>query len=104
MSHLISPCHLGIKAHSTRHMVAFKTFLAGVSNQDLCDTVGLKSGSVKGNMSGYICNHGSPKGIEALRLSDILPASLAAFALLQEADAAPLHMLFRFLVDDVTRA
>ncbi len=34
------PSPLGVKAHSTRSMVAFKAFLAGVPMQDICNAAG----------------------------------------------------------------
>ncbi|MCJ8729083.1 hypothetical protein PDJAM_G00011860 [Pangasius djambal] len=40
MSPLISPSSFGIKAHSTRSVVACKAFLAGVPMQDICNAAG----------------------------------------------------------------
>ncbi|KAI2665856.1 Transposon Ty3-G Gag-Pol polyprotein [Labeo rohita] len=69
------PPPLGVKAHSTRRKAASKAFLAGVSMQDICNAAGTwilaawasRSHSVlmwleflKGNISGYVCNPGSP--------------------------------------------
>ncbi|KAI2646087.1 Gag-Pro-Pol polyprotein [Labeo rohita] len=78
------PSPLGVKAHFTRGMAASKAFMPGVPIQDICNTVGwstpltfvrfydldlrVSPGSstqlefLKGNVSGYVCNPGSPKG------------------------------------------
>ncbi|KAI2659094.1 ORF V: Enzymatic polyprotein [Labeo rohita] len=83
------PPPLGVKAHSTRSVSASKAFLEGVSIQDICNAAGWstpltfagtrllaawasRSQSVstrleflKGNVSGYVCNPGSPRERDA---------------------------------------
>ncbi|KAI2644351.1 ORF V: Enzymatic polyprotein [Labeo rohita] len=75
------PSPLGVKAHSTRGMAASKAFLAGVPMQNICNAAGWSTPLtfiryyeldlrrltqlefLKGNVSGYVCNHGSLKGM-----------------------------------------
>ncbi|KAI2655577.1 Transposon Ty3-G Gag-Pol polyprotein [Labeo rohita] len=83
------PTPLGVKAHSTRSVSASKAFLEGVPIQDICNAAGWstpltfagtwllaawasRSPSVstrleflKGNVSGYVCNPGSPRERDA---------------------------------------
>ncbi|KAI2646149.1 hypothetical protein H4Q32_030848 [Labeo rohita] len=95
------PSSLGVKAHSTRTMGASKAFNAGVPIQNICNAAGWstpltfagiwKSGGVgisfpkrlrmqleflKGNASGYVCNHGSPEGTR--RCVSVHPSGIPA--------------------------
>ncbi|KAI2661618.1 Transposon Ty3-G Gag-Pol polyprotein [Labeo rohita] len=101
------PPPLGVKAHSTRSVSASKAFLEGVSMQDICNAAGWStpltflflgrdsaSGGVgisfpkrfdaarvlKGNVSGYVCNPGSPRERDAASRGPH-PASLRALLL-----------------------
>ncbi|KAI2647549.1 Transposon Ty3-G Gag-Pol polyprotein [Labeo rohita] len=94
----------GVKAHSTRSVSASKAFLEGVPIQDICNAAGWstpltfagtwllaawasRSPSVstrleflKGNVSGYVCNPGSPRERDAASRGPH-PASLRALLL-----------------------
>ncbi|KAI2652402.1 Transposon Ty3-G Gag-Pol polyprotein [Labeo rohita] len=98
------PPPLGVKAHSTRSVSASKAFLEGVSMQDICNAAGWstpltfagtwilaawasRSHSVstrleflEGNVSGYVCNPGSPRERDAASRGHP-PASLRALLL-----------------------
>ncbi|KAI2657596.1 Transposon Ty3-G Gag-Pol polyprotein [Labeo rohita] len=98
------PTPLGVKAHSTRSVSASKAFLEGVPIQDICNAAGWstpltfagtwllaawasRSPSVsmrleflKGNVSGYVCNPGSPRERDAASRGPH-PASLRALLL-----------------------
>ncbi|KAI2646068.1 Transposon Ty3-G Gag-Pol polyprotein [Labeo rohita] len=107
------PSPFGVKAHSTRSMAASKALLAGVPMQEICNAAGWstpltflflgrdwglaawasRSHSVsmrleflKGNVSGYVCNPGSPRERDAASRGHP-PASLRALLLSLEADA-----------------
>ncbi|KAI2667921.1 hypothetical protein H4Q32_004531 [Labeo rohita] len=122
------PPPLGVKAHSTRSMAASKAFLAAVSMQDICNAAGWsrpltfhtlggdldlapwasRSHSVstrleflKGNVSGYVCNPGSPRERDAASRGHS-PAFFRALLLLK-LTPVPAYVLLSFLVSDVTR-
>ncbi|KAL0148085.1 hypothetical protein M9458_056625, partial [Cirrhinus mrigala] len=120
------PPPLGVKAHSTRSMAASKAFHAGVSMQDICTAVrwstpltfvrfydldlqGLggilaavstRLEFLKGNVSGYVCNPGSPRERDTASRGHS-PAFLRALLLLKLIPV-PAHVLLSFLVGDVT--
>ncbi|KAI2657205.1 hypothetical protein H4Q32_021306 [Labeo rohita] len=90
------PSPLGVKAHSTRGISASKAFMSGVPMQDICDAAGWSTpltfvrfydldlrvapGS-SGNVSGYDCNPGSPKGTRCCVSchTSCIPASVRFF-------------------------
>ncbi|KAI2668522.1 Transposon Tf2-11 polyprotein [Labeo rohita] len=123
------PPPFGVKAHSTRSMAASKALLAGVPMQDICNAAGWsmpltfhilgrdwglaawasRSHSVstrleflKGNVSGYVCNPGSPREQDGASRGHP-PASLRALLLSWKLTLVLAHVLLCFLVSDVTR-
>ncbi|KAL0196189.1 hypothetical protein M9458_009761, partial [Cirrhinus mrigala] len=113
------PSPLGVKAHSTRSMAASKAFLAGVPMQDICNAAGLawflcpspwhflgrdwglaavstRLEFLKGNVSGYVCNPGSPRERDAASRGHP-PASLRALLLSWKLTLVLAHVLLCFL-------
>ncbi|KAI2653798.1 hypothetical protein H4Q32_014146 [Labeo rohita] len=106
------PSPLGVKAHSTRGISASKAFMPGVPMQDICDAAGWSTpltfvrfydldlrvapGSstqlelLKGNVSGYDCNPGSPKGTRRCVSchTSCIPASVRFFLKLNAGSGA----------------
>ncbi|KAI2645589.1 Thromboxane-A synthase [Labeo rohita] len=106
------PSPLGVKAHSTRGISASKAFMSGVPMRDICDAAGWSTpltfirfydldlrvtpGSstqlefLKGNVSGYDCNPGSPKGTRRCVSchTSCIPASVRFFLKLNAGSSA----------------
>ncbi|KAI2643984.1 enzymatic polyprotein [Labeo rohita] len=106
------PSPLGVKAHSTRGISASRAFMSGVPMQDICDAAGWSTplifvrfydldlrvapGSstqlefLKGNVSGYDCNPGSPKGTRRCVSchTSCIPASVRFFLKLNAGSGA----------------
>ncbi|KAI2662293.1 Transposon Ty3-G Gag-Pol polyprotein [Labeo rohita] len=114
------PSPMGLRAHSTRATAASKALMLGVPIQDICNAAGWSTpltfvrfysldtratpgSSVlrlptqlefpKGNVPGYVCNHGSPRERDAASRS-ILLASLPSARFILEADAGRLRTCF----------
>ncbi|KAI2644504.1 Transposon Ty3-G Gag-Pol polyprotein [Labeo rohita] len=112
------PSSMGLRAHPTRATAASKALMLGVPIQDICNAAGWSTpltfvrfykldtratpGSSrfrtqlefpKGNVPGYVCNHGSPRERDAASRS-ILLASLPSARFILEADAGRLRTCF----------
>ncbi|KAI2651171.1 Transposon Ty3-G Gag-Pol polyprotein [Labeo rohita] len=112
------PSPMGLRAHSTRATAASKALMLGVPIQDICNAAGWSTpltfvrfynldtratpGSSrlrtqlefpKGNVPGYVCNHGFPRERDAASRS-ILLASLPSARFILEADAGRLRTCF----------